>query len=281
MADDKKEKKPIFNPIEWLNNSPVGGWFGGRPWILLIIAVPILAILIFLIVKGINTAARPRKATTLTDGVLKVGIVVGEDRFAYHGNNGLILGIEPTLATRLADTEGLAISLIEIGNQAEGLNMINTGQIDMAMGRYVSGSESLSGFAVSGEYGQSGLYMVSALHDYSTSLELLTGYSVGVMDNVQSTAQTLSNYNFVSARSYNSLPGLGDDIRDLKVSLGIVNERDAITLVNSYPKELQAQAITNSTMEHYVAVFASRQTAQAGLMNAEISLWLDDQTRGE
>ena len=273
MAEENKngEKKGQAGLFATLADKlKLGGLFGGRPWALPVISLVLVILIILLIAVATSGKGKSREVRLVTPGVLTAAVVFGDDRYAYHDDTGKLAGTEPSIAAALAETEGLELKLIETSTVNEALTMLDTGAADVAFGR-ISSERNLTGYAVSDEYSRCGLFLVTMLHDYTDSLALMTGYSVGVMDTVQVTAEKTDNYSFITPRTYTDAIALGEDIRDRAINMGIFSERDAISLVRSFPNALQMQEIAGGPKEHYVAVFSGRQAAQATLLNAVLS----------
>ena len=152
--------------------------------------------------------------------------------FCARTGNGGYTGMEPVLAQGLADTEGITLRVIEADSAEAALALLDSGEADMAMGR-IGTDRDLSRYTISESYGNSGLFFVTTLHDYTDALDLMAGYSVGIMDNVSDVAKNLSGYLYVSPHDYNSVVTLGEDIKARKISFGLCNERDALTLIKS------------------------------------------------
>ena len=263
--------------LDGLNNSPIGGLFGGRPWILLIAVAFVVLILLLVIVTSLTgkKGAGAGNAQLVADGNLTVALVVGDDRFCARTGNGGYSGTEPVLAQSLADTEGITLRVIEADSVEAALALLDSGEADMAMGR-IGTDRDLSRYTISESYGNSGLFFVTTLHDYTDALDLMAGYSVGIMDNISDVAKELSGYLYVSPHDYSSVVTLGEDIKARKVSFGLCNERDALTLIKSYPNDLQAQSAADGPKEQYVAVFRGRGNVHATLFNAVLSTYMDE-----
>lgn len=257
-----EEKKSPFDNIK--------GIFGGRPWILVIILVFIAILLLVCFVAMITSGKSNKRNSTVTPGQLTVAIVKGEDRFCYHDDDGNLTGLEPMLAQRLAEAEGLVLNVVEADSADEAVSLLDAGAVDVAFG-CISDEQNLTGKIVSASYANSGLFLVTALHDHTDSLTLMSGYSVGVLPNVKTTAQSITGYEFISAKDYENASALGDDIRDRVINMGIVCMRDAVKLVKSYPDALQAQEIAGSPREYYVAVFPATGQARAVLLGGVIN----------
>lgn len=264
--------------LDGLNNSPIGGLFGGRPWILLIAVAFVVLILLLVIVAslaGRKGAASAGNAQLVADGNLTVALVVGDDRFSSRTGNGGYTGIEPVLAQNLADTEGITLRVVEADSIEAALSLLDAGEADMALGR-IGTDRDLSRYTISESYGNSGLFFVTTLHDYTDALDLMAGYSVGIMDNISDVAKNLSGYLYISPHDYNSIVTLGEDIKARKVSFGLCNEKDALSLIKSYPNDLQAQSAADGPKELYVAVFRGRSNVHATLFNAVLSTYMDE-----
>ena len=268
MAKEKGEKKGLGALLE---NSPIGGLIAGKPW-LIFVAIGVIVVVIVLII--VATASRGSgnsgSTTTVNPGFLTAAIVYGDDRFADHDDGGRLIGTEPTLAAGLAEAEGLERKILEAATGAEALALLDTSSADIALGRFTS-DQNLTGYVVSDEYARGGLFLVTALHDYTDSLGLMTGYSVGVLDSVQKTAESISGYEFISARSYTDAVTMGEDVRDRAVNMGICAERDAISLVKAFPNALQTQEIANGPKERYLAVFPKRSAGHATIFNVVLN----------
>ena len=290
MAEEKKEpveekvnvssdtgENKVKGLLNGLNNSPIGGLFGGRPWILLIVVALVIVILLIVIIASLagRKSQSSGRLSTVEEGTLTVGIVVGADRYAAYENNGSLSGIEPELVTELAEAEGLGLKMIEADTVDNLLKMLDNGEVDMAIGR-ISTSRAVSNHTISDVYGQSGIFFVTTLHDYTDSLDLMSGYSAGIMNDVAELSKELSGYLYISPHDYTSIITLGEDIVSGKISFGLCNERDAITLVKSYPNDIQLQQAANGPKEQYVAVFRGRNNPQALIFNAVISDYMDN-----
>ena len=268
MAGERKSVGDIFGGIK----DTIGGLFAGRRWLLYVLIGVVALIVILMIVFAVAGRRRggAAQATHVNPGMLTAGIVVGSDRFAGYDENGKLSGIEPDLAAALAEAEGLDLKLIEIGSTAEALNYLDTGVIDVAFGRF-SSDLNLTGYTTSSEYGRCGLFLVSRLHDYTDSLALMTGYSIGVMNTVTATAGRIDNYQFITPKDYADPAKMGQDVKDRAINLGICNERDALMIVKNFPTALQTQEIAGGPAERYVAVFPAKQGAHATVLNAVIN----------
>ena len=268
MAGERKSVGDIFGGIK----DAVGGLFAGRRWLLYVLIGVVALFVLLAIVFAVAGRRRggSAQASNVNPGMLTAGIVVGNDRYSAYDESGKLAGIEPDLAAALAEAEGLDLKLVEIGSTAEALNYLDTGVIDVAFGRF-SSDLNLNGYTTSAEYSRCGLFLVSRLHDYTDSLALMTGYSIGVMNTVTSTAERIDNYQFITPKDYADPSKMGQDIRDRTINLGICNERDALAIVRNYPSALQTQEIAGGPAERYVAVFPAKQGAHATVLNAVIS----------
>lgn len=256
---------------EFLGNlkQKISDAFGGRIYIPIAIGVAAL-ILIVVAVAGLTSRGNSKSAETVSPGMLTVAIVSAEDRYAYHDKNGNLLGIEPSYATALAEAENLTVKIIEVKDAQEAISLIDTKACDVAFGR-ISSANQLSGYSISNNYGNSGLFMITALHDYTDSLNLMTGYSVGIMNNVKSLSTAINNIDYVSVKDYESALTLGEDIAGRVISLGVASERDAIELIKNFPNALQTQEIAGGPTEYYVAVFPIGGSVHASILNGIIN----------
>lgn len=271
MANNEKKEDRV--PGITLNNL-----FSGKRMIIIPVAVFVIIILV-VIIAGLFSGGK-KAGSTVSPGVLTAAVVKGDDRFAYPGESGELVGIEPSLAAALAETEGLSLKIIEAETTDEALSFLDTKAADVAFGR-ITTDMGLNGYITSSDYGRSGLFLVTSIHDYTDSLAFMTGYSVGVLNNVKAASMSIPGYDYITPKDYDNAVALGEDIRDRIVNMGIVGERDAISLVKSFPTALQTQEISDSPMEHYVAVFPAGQGVHATVMNAVISSYAAESITGE
>jgi len=275
MDKQKEEKNPLEgkNPLDGVIEK-INEVFGGKMYIPIAIGVVII-ILLIVIILGAISGRNSNDGENVSPGMLTAAIVSAEDRFAYHDESGQLVGIEPGLAQSLAEAEGLTLKIIEVADITEAVSLVDTKAADVAFGRITS-QVGDAGYNVSVDYGHSGLFMVTALHDYTDSLKLMTGYSVGVMGNVKDVASSLSGYEYVSLKDYDNAITLGEDISSRTISLGIVNERDAIKLAKSFPNALQVQEISDNAAEYYVAVFPNGKSVSVTILNGIINSYGSD-----
>ena len=234
------------------------------------IAAILLLILIIALIAGLNRRRRESGSISLMEsGTLTAAIVNGEDRYADRDGTGKLVGKEPEIAQTLADTLGLTCRILEASSEEEALEFLDQGKADVAFGRFPSDRD-YTGYATSGEYDRCGLFCVTVQHDYTDSLTLMTGYTVGVMHSIRGTACGIKGYDFISPKDYTDPLAMGKDIRDRAVNMGICDERDALELVRAFPGELQTQEIADDTVERYVAVFPIRSATYATILDAVV-----------
>src|ERR1700754_1193775 len=66
----------------------------------------------------------------ITDGKLKVGVVVDYKPWGYRGPNGEFLGLEPEMARDVAKTLGVDVEFVSV-NSANRMEFLAQGQIDL------------------------------------------------------------------------------------------------------------------------------------------------------
>ena len=260
----EEEKKSIADVLSRGNGK------GERPRFLFLLAVLAVLLIIVLIIAIARRGSGSRNAALVTAQTLTAAVVSGEDRFAHHDDQGRLVGREPETAEALADALELTCELIEVKTVPEALSLLDTGAADVAFGR-ISRDQDLAGYVTSGEYGRCGLFLVTAIHDYTNTLDYMTGYTVGILDTVKQTATGLKGYEFITPVDYSDPEEMGKDVRDRAVSSGICTERDALALVRKYPGVLQTQEIAEGNAEAYVAVFPYRSGTYAAILDAVLT----------
>ena len=130
---------------------------------------------------------------------------------------------------------------------------------------------------VSDSYGQSGLYFLTGRYDYTDSLALMGGKSVGIYSMVGTTANAIPFIDGVANKEYNDLGLLAQDVLQGNIDLAVVDERSAVSLISD---GLQAQEILNGPVERYVAVFSGR-SGHISAVDQAISAYYDELAAAE
>ena len=234
--------------------------------------VGLLLVIIILIVVGSSSRKGGGNATVTTGvpGLLRVGFILGNDQYASK-NGEELQGIEPEIAGIAAELEGVTLETSLFASVDLGIGALQSGNIDILMGRIADTHPAVKGYAFSDPYGWSGLYFLAPRNDFTDNLAQMGGKQLGILDSVSSTAQTIPYIEGVISTPYSELSQLAQDVIQGKISLGVVGERDALAMVS---ENLQAQEILNGPQEEYVAI-APTSTNHLAATNAAIGQYFD------
>ncbi|MCR5178753.1 MAG: transporter substrate-binding domain-containing protein [Lachnospiraceae bacterium] len=251
----------------------VKDFIAGNKWVLIpVIAVPVLIILFIIIFA---TGRGGAKKTTIADnavpGVLRAGIVVADDQYAYKDEAGALLGIEPELAARAAEIENVSLQTKEYTSFEDALTALESGELDALFGRVSESNPLIGQRSVSKSYGQSGLYFLTGRYDYTDSLAMMGGKAVGIYAMVQPVSLSIPYIEGVGSKEYTDLGLLIQDVIQGNIDLAVVDERSAIASIS---EELQAQEIMGGPVENYVAVF-NAVTPHLSAVNTAIDEYFD------
>ncbi len=212
-----------------------------------------------------------KKPVTVTEGILSVAFVDGEDRYT-SSVSGAPEGIEADIARRAADSLGVSLQC----TMADDLTMLFTGlqngQYDLIFGRIPDTNPMLAGMSVSRSYGRGSLYLVTQKYDYMNSLTELSSGTVGVSVSAEALASKVPGLDALTRESYPNTETLAEAVRNGTVTVALVNEREAVEMISD---NLQAQELFGGPVESYVAVMpASSPLADA--VNGAIGSYYND-----
>ncbi|MCR4764425.1 MAG: transporter substrate-binding domain-containing protein [Lachnospiraceae bacterium] len=237
----------------------------------------LFVIIILLAVAGASRGSRgAAPVNSGVEGLLRVGIVVGNDRYASKDGEA-VTGIEPDLAKRAADIEGVTLDTTMYATVETAVSALQSGSIDVILGRISSADPAVTGLALSDPYGWSGLYFLAPRNDFTDNLAQMGGKTLGILAPVAETAKTIPYIEAIISTPYTDLTLLAQDVIQGNIDLGVVGERDALAMVSEH---LQAQEILNGPQERYVAV-APGNTLHLAAVNMAISQWFDDRAAEE
>ena len=187
---------------------------------------------------------------TASPGVLRVGIVNGEDRFASNVA-GAPVGIEADIAKLVAEGGGYSIQFGMVDNTETLLTGLMNGEYDVAFGRMTQTDQRISTLTVSDVYGKGGLFLVTPKYNYMDCISIMQNGTLGISPQADPIKDEVEGIDSIVKVAYPSLDQLGKDIASGAVLAGLTSEREAVGLIDD---TLQAQELLASPKEEYVAV---------------------------
>ncbi len=218
--------------------------------------------------------------SAVADGVLQVGILLGDDRFAAL-EEGVYVGVEPELMNRLAESLGVGVTFCEYDSAANLFLALEEGSIDVAIGRIPLASEYAERYLTSSEYGRGGIYLLTQKYDYTDTLAGFADETVGISVNITSLSR--SDIPYLSSVNTESFSGLSQAVKDLEsgtYSAVLVNEREALSALG-LSADIQAQELLDGPKEGYGAFLAQGQTDLKNSLNTVISTYLTQQATAQ
>ncbi len=208
---------------------------------------------------------------TSEEGVLKVAIVNGNDRFA-RDISGAPEGIEADIAKLVADAGGYAVRLTVAESADAMISGVQNGDYDLGFGRIADTDERISGMAVSACYGKGGLFLATPKYNYMDCLTLMQTGTLGVSKSAEPLMDQVEGAADIAKENYNSVSELASSIANGTVLAGLVSEREAASMIN---ENVQVQELINSPREQYVAVMPAG-SPLAGTVNSVIGQYKVD-----
>ncbi|MCR5676295.1 MAG: transporter substrate-binding domain-containing protein [Lachnospiraceae bacterium] len=231
----------------------------------------VFLILILIIVGNVSKNSRNNPVDSGVAGVLRVGIVTGKDQYSSRDGEAYV-GIEPKIAQIAADLEEVALEITPYGSVEIGVSAMQSGTIDILMGRISNTDPAVKELAKSSAYGWSGLYFLAPRNDFTDSLSQMGGKQLGILTPVSVSAALIPYVEGMITVPYTDLSLMAQDLLQGKISLGVVGERDALNMVS---ESLQAQEILDGPLDQYVAV-APDSTIHLAAVNMAIGQYFDE-----
>lgn len=213
---------------------------------------------------------------TSEPGILKVAVVNGNDRFTQN-ISGAPDGIEAEIAKRVADAGGYAVQFTMTENEEAMINGVANGEYDLGFGRIPDTDTRISGLTVSAGYGRGGLFLVTPKNNYMDCLTLMQTGTLGISVKAEPLKDEVDGAEEIATQSYLNIAEMGPDIVSGTILAGLVNEREALSLISD---EVQAQELINSPKETYVALMPAG-SPLVDSVNSVIGQYKIDKAAGE
>lgn len=187
---------------------------------------------------------------TSEEGILKVGIVDGHDRFAKN-EAGAPVGIEADLAKRISEEGGYAIQLSMVESSDVLLTGMLNGEYDLGFGRITDKDQRIGDMTLSIPYGKGSLYVATPKRNYMNCLSSMISGTLGVSTQAENIKDEVKGIDSIVNQPYTDVSQLAGDIANGSVLAGLVTEREAISMISD---NVQAQELVDSPKESYVAL---------------------------
>jgi ABC-type amino acid transport substrate-binding protein len=187
---------------------------------------------------------------TAEEGILKVGIVNGNDRFA-RDESGVPVGMEADIARITAENGGYALQLSVLDSEQALFSGIMNGEYDLCFGRIADTDQRIASLTASSSYGKGGLFLVTPKYNYMDCLTELQNGTIGYTAQAAGLLDEVDGIQTAVTSAYADLKLIGGDISSGTILAALVSEREAVSLVSN---TVQAQELINSPKENYVAL---------------------------
>lgn len=189
--------------------------------------------------------------TDFSDGILKIGVIDGNDRFLYQSEDGF-RGIEADLGRRLAESMELQPEFVLAATEDEVLSRLDDGLVDIAFGRIYASDSLDSKYLCLKRYGKGGFFLITQKNNYIDNLSGLATQDVGITNKVPADLSTDIPYiGGVRLDSFEDVNRMAAAVENGSIAAGICTEREALSVISD---TVQAQEILNTPMESYCAV---------------------------
>ena len=188
--------------------------------------------------------------TTAEPGILKVGIVDGNDRFTSNAS-GAPVGIEAEIAKIVAEKGSYTLQFMFCDNSEALIKGVFNGEYDLGFGRIAETDKRTEGLGLSRGYAKGGLFLVTPRNNYMDCLTPMQSGTLGISVLADPLKDQVKGMDGTVSETYSNLEKLKSDIASGKIPAGLVNEREAVSMIDG---SVQAQELIDSPKENYVAV---------------------------
>ena len=187
---------------------------------------------------------------TSEEGILKVGIVDGKDRFGKN-EAGAPVGIEAELAKKIAAKGGYALQLTMAESSDDLLAGMLEGRYDLGFGRISDTDQRIGNLSVSIPYGKGCLYLATPKRNYMNCLTSVHTGTLGISVRAEDIKDSVKGIDGIVSQPYTDISLMSQDIANGNILAGLVTEREALSMIGD---KVQAQELLDSPRESYVAL---------------------------
>lgn len=209
------------------------------------------------------------------DGVLTVGIVNGNDTYAYS-SDGTFSGAEPAIMDRLGQTLEAVVEYKEAEGPDELMSMLDAGEIDIAAGRLTLLEAYTQSYLPSRNYAKRGLYLITSKNRY---VDTLAGFHEGTIGlSWQIPAYAAGDIPYLEDQQqtvYEDISEAADDIENGVIQAALCTEREAVQLLEAGAPVSAAELRQGIKLEQ-VFYLKPEQTELRDQADAAINSWLDE-----
>lgn len=227
-----------------------------------------------------KTSAGEEVVGAAADGMLTIGILDGDDAYAWSTGNEFA-GIEPDILNSLAETLEVDIEYRRAEDIHQLMSLLADGSVDIAAGRLTAVETYQESFLQSRNYGRSGVYLITKKNRY---VDNLAGYSDGTVGiSWQIPGYEILDIPYITElgrEEYSDISKMPKDIEDDVIIAGICTEREAVELLKQ-GGPIQAMEMRDGPRLEAVFYLAPGQEELAGNLNYAINMFLDRQAQEE
>ncbi|MDO4265437.1 MAG: transporter substrate-binding domain-containing protein [Eubacteriales bacterium] len=204
----------------------------------------------------------------LSDGVITVGILDGEDAYATKTGD-VYVGIEPEILEEAGASSGCTVTYRAAASSAELMALLDSGEIEVAAGRLTEQESYTATHLSTRNYGKSGLYLLVPKHLYTDSLAGFSEGNIGISGSIpEAILSGLPGMEALQQAVYDDAAALAADLEGGVIKAGIVTEREALSVLRS-GASLRAAELRNSP--RLPEVFYLPNTAEYTTLRSELN----------
>ena len=226
-----------------------------------------------------NKGEQSATESAIADGVVRVGIVNGQDEFAaYDGQK--FTGIEPEILEQAAAGLGVTLEYQEVSGAEELLKLLDEGIIEVAAGRLTDDELYADSHIFSRNYAGSGLYLVTKEGYYTDNFAGFHDVSVGVSSLIPaSDIRQIAHLSDLQQTAYSDMKQAASDLKSDVVKALLCTEREALSLLED--GGVQALELYQGPKLETVFYMSAGQTDLEAGIDQAINGYLDQKAQEE
>ncbi len=188
-------------------------------------------------------------------GTLKVAITTGRSRLAWvDDTDGSYQGLEAEIAKSIATGFGLEITFVPVESGRPLTEVLSDGEADMAIGSITDDGTLSENFGITTPYAYGYLCAVTSRGNYVNSIAALADSQIGVSSYVSTESLSLLNAAKPSGQKTYSETDGRKALENGAIEAYICYEDEAVSMIEEEDGIFQAQSLTDTGAEGYVAI---------------------------
>lgn len=236
-----------------------------------IIAIILLAAAILMLLSGCNSSGPNTLSAVWTAKVLKVAVLSDAPPYSqYDAASDSYAGSDIQFVEFLASKLEAAVEYVACEDKSELLAAVTGGTAHMALGRLLDTECQTDKVSISASVQNGYVYVVTPRGKYMSTLGAFEGKTIGASAALSDTVSIqLHGIPSVLVQPYPDITNIEQNLLNKTIEAYVCYENQALALTRS--EALQAEVLSNATIERYVIAFPKGDTTMSEYLNETIT----------